>query len=150
MGTNFYAQAKITKKQRENAKQLLNEAMKMIDNNDIICHNDNVIDNLSYDLREALSTEIHLGKRSYGWQFLWNFNNGKYYAKTLASIKEFLKDKTIYDEYDNIYTLDQFFNDEIGHCLYKTNELLDGSEGEYHDQYTYNDGLRFSVTDCFS
>jgi len=62
----------------------------------------------------------------------------------------FLKDKIIYNEYGEQFTIDEFFNKEIDYCLYKKDNLLNGSEGEYANQYHYNDGLRFSKYTDFS
>ena len=41
--------------------------------------------------------KIHLGKSSYGWQFSFQYNDGKYY-KDIKEMKKWLKDKTICDE----------------------------------------------------
>ena len=41
--------------------------------------------------------EIHIGKSSGGWKFLFNYNGGKYYAD-VDGLKKFLKNKTIYSE----------------------------------------------------
>ena len=43
-------------------------------------------------------TLVHLGKRSVGWKFYWNFHNDKYY-KDKASLEEFVKSGRVVDEY---------------------------------------------------
>ncbi len=45
---------------------------------------------------------IHLGKSSYGWKFMFNYQGGTYY-KNVKQMKEWLKDKKIESEYgDNV------------------------------------------------
>ena len=43
-------------------------------------------------------TSIHLGKRSSGWKFCWNFHNNKYYSNKDELI-EFINAGRIVDEY---------------------------------------------------
>jgi len=43
--------------------------------------------------------EIHLGKASFGWQFSFQYNGGKYY-KNVKEMKEWLRGRQIWDEYD--------------------------------------------------
>jgi len=50
---------------------------------------------------------IHLGKSSAGWNFSFQYNDGKYY-KNFEEMKRWLKDKVIEDEYGHIITLDEF------------------------------------------
>lgn len=146
MGTNFYC---IPKCERKNSlKNISNDLINYIEKNDFI--NNDEVDRYIEAMKSCLPKEIHLGKRSAGWQFLWDFNNWKYYKDNLDSIKEFLKDKIIYNEYGEQFTIDEFFNKEIDYCLYKKDNLLNGSEGEYANQYHYNDGLRFSKYTDFS
>lgn len=150
MGTNFYY--KIPIKPREVKK--LRDAIKPIMDFD--------------DFRDLFNAiieghVIHLGKRSAGWQFLWNFNNGKYFEANLQSIKDFLKDGGgfIEDEYSETFTLEEFFEDEIKACLYKDEDHCDMTS--YHIKYPnepiycdptgyefQSDGLRFSKFTEFS
>lgn len=120
-----------------------------------------------YDIKEFLDVmekkyNIHLGKRSYGWQFLWDYHDGNFFKDNLKSIKEFLqKNKgTIVDEYEHKYTIDEFLNDEI--TLYRDKDHCDAMQ--YHlehptERLSYNiaahefiskDGLRFSKDEDFS
>lgn len=153
MGTNFYCK-KINKKRRKEFSDSLNELSQYITYN---------IDNIELDLVEKvkefiesnsdLEEEIHLGKRSYGWQFLWDYHNGKYFNSNLDSIKEFLSqdDIIIYDEYGNFYEVEQLFNNELANCLYKDATHNDGMDGEYSEYYFKSeDGLRFSKFEDFS
>lgn len=43
-------------------------------------------------------TNVHLGKRSAGWKFLWNWNNEKYY-QTKEELFKFIKSGRVVDEY---------------------------------------------------
>ena len=43
-------------------------------------------------------TSIHIGKRSMGWKFCWNFHNNKYYSNKEELI-EFINSGRIVDEY---------------------------------------------------
>ena len=103
-------------------------------------------------LKDAVQ-KIHLGKRSSGWQFLWQANP-KYYQDNLESIKEFLSrdDVIIYNEYEERFTLEKFLNKEIGYCLYNDPEyFMNGRQyAEKHNksfddfgEWTTEDGLRF-------
>ena len=101
--------------------------------------------------------DIHLGKRSAGWQFNWE-SHPEYYSDNLESIKEFLSrdDIVIVDEYNTKFSLEEFLNEEIGYCLYNDPEkYINGSQ--YYEKYekgcqpvwsikewTSEDGLRFS------
>ena len=153
MGTNFYCR-KINRKHRKMFSDDLNELSQYITYN---------IDNIELDLVEKvkefiesnsdLEEEIHLGKRSYGWQFLWDYHNGKYFKPNLESIKNFLSQDNIaiYNEYGEHFTVDQLFNDELNNSLYKDSTHDDGMNGGYSEYYFKSeDGLRFSKFEDFS
>ena len=143
MGTNFYAiipvKKRTTNKLRELADKL--DAKEQIN-----------IDNELYDIKEELKDhEVHLGKRSCGWAFLWDANNLKYYDPTLASIKKFIDDNngTIVDEYGVEFTWDEFINDEIVNSLHPSTEPITTTDGlkELHmdiDRINYIDNEYFS------
>ena len=148
MGTNFYCKTKFTTKQRDKVINSLESIIKNLKNNNF---NE---DNLKVDIvnaTEVISKSIiYLGKRSAGWQFLWDYHDGKYFKPTLESIKDFLKDKDIFNEYDEHFTLEQFINDELKQSLYKDKNHDDGMDGEYSSHYFISDGLRFSKFENFS
>ena len=116
MGTNFYKvlKPKYTKKQKAEINKKINEQTKKLkeyfNDNDYIDKYD--IEDYHKMLNELQPVKVHLGKRSWGWQFLWNHNNEKYYEKTLESIKKFLEEDNgfIIDEYGERFTTDQFLN----------------------------------------
>ena len=146
MGTNFYCIAKASREQKKQAVKHLNELLSYIKDSDYI------LPELVQQTFEVINIpkEIHLGKRSAGWQFLWDYHNGEYFKPTLSSIKEFLKDKYIYNEYDEHFTLEQFFNDELKDCLYADEYHDSGRGSEYSSEYFYNDNLRFAKWEDFS
>ena len=153
MGTNFYCR-KIDRKYRKMfSKDLstLNEYVLLNINNPKI----NLLEEVNRFISDYcdFEKEIHLGKRSYGWQFLWDYHNGRYFNPNLYSIKEFLSqdDIIIYDEYENFYEVEQLFNDELSDCLYKDAIHDDGMSGEYSKYFFKSeDGLRFSKFEDFS
>lgn len=150
MGTNFYCKKPISKKNRKLVVEQLNALIKEVENE---CNNINLQD-IFLDYKESIDTllpePIHLGKRSHGWQFLWNYHNGKYFDANLNSIKIFLEDKIIYNEYGKVFSLDAFLNEELGKCLYnKDDKLDDGMNGNYSIHFFLSDGLRFSKFEDF-
>lgn len=140
MGTNFYARIipkedDIKRVQKEIGLYLSGEKLTI---NGIL---------------EDVVQEIHLGKRSYGWQFLWQ-DNPKHYDDNLESIKKFLsrEDVIIYNEYDERFTVDEFFDNEIAQCLYNNPERYmnirqyqEKHNKPFNDfgEWTTEDGLRF-------
>ena len=151
MGTNYYA--RIIPKEED--KQKLKEA---IDNNDY-----NTIESMVKQMYSSLDEyshkggEIHLGKASCGWKFLWNSNvheycNGFYdknnhfvpvykswklYELTKQSITDFIMrdDIEIYDEYGDLEDKQEFLEyalnkDGIDNKEYYTNP-------EYEAGYCY-------------
>ena len=114
---------------------------------------------------EKVTHQYHIGKRSCGWQFL--FEAGIYgstknpWSNNLQSLKEWLSkpEYIIQDEYGDVFTPEQFWN-EISKCLYNNpKEYINGRQyyeecrkrGEsccFDDgEFTSSDGLRFSMSD---
>lgn len=100
MGTNYYLRRNIPLPKLERLKKLVNPK-----------------DIYSSKLQEALNEfqEIHIGKSSYGWQFLFDHNNWKYYDKTKDSINQFISDELLkggqfVNEYDEEVTLKDFWD----------------------------------------
>ena len=104
MGTNFYLRQKLSEKD----KQIVIGLVKSDE----------------YDkVREMLPNDIHIGKRSGGWKFLWDHNYFQYYKPSKESLIEWLKSGQIIDEYGDEFTFDQFWNKEIANFLYKGYDL---------------------------
>lgn len=93
MGTNFYAQQFPTKDQIDSFHKLIDEK--------------------NWDaLKKALITEeIHLGKRSVGWQFGFDHNCGKFYEPNRKSLEAFTRQSgiEIYDESGKKMTAEEFW-----------------------------------------
>lgn len=51
---------------------------------------------------------VHLGKSSYGWQFVFAYNDGEYY-KDVKGLKRWLDGRVIHDEYGEVITQEQFW-----------------------------------------
>ena len=94
MGTNYYIKRKLS----DNQKQI-------------------IIDKLMKDEYEdvhfMLPENIHIGKRSSGWKFLWDVHGFKYFNPTKESIFDFLKSGTIIDEYRQEVSFDDFINNGL-------------------------------------
>ena len=149
MGTNFYIKKYMTPEQKK----------EVID----------AINNDQYDEARDIMNEvkdIHIGKRSAGWKFLWDANEFKYFEPTKESLIEWLKSGQIIDEYDQEFTFDEFWND----CL---NGFWDGYDAITYEKdhperiywrknisqfygipvtkdEFYTDNLRFSVSTDFA
>lgn len=80
MGTNFYARIIPTKERKEHLK-------KLIDNDEF--------DLIEDKIKELYCNEIHLGKRSSGWKFLFNPNHEKYYKLTKEGLRKFLEERML-------------------------------------------------------
>jgi hypothetical protein len=57
----------------------------------------------------GIEIDIQIGCRIVGYQFLWDFNNNKYYKK-YAELRRFVLEKTIYDSNSEKLTGVEFFN----------------------------------------
>jgi hypothetical protein len=52
-------------------------------------------------------TNIHLGKRSGGWKFCWNFHNNQYYTDK-ESLLEFIRSGRVVNEYGDELDVEEF------------------------------------------
>lgn len=97
MGTNFYCKRIPTQDQ-------LNSIADLVVNEKI----DEAIDKL-----HEVNKEIHICKRSSGWQIGFDHNNGEYWKPTRQSLEEFLSqpDIVIIDEYKKEYTYEEFWKE---------------------------------------
>ena len=93
MGTNFYLRKKLSEHDKKMCMQYLNDD--------------------DYDsLRDLIPEDIHIGKRSCGWKFLFNANKFEYFNATKESLIDWLKSGQIIDEYNQKYTFEEFWNSE--------------------------------------
>lgn len=139
MGTNVYMQRIPTESE-------LNEIKANIDKLDF---------QKASELMEKYRSEVHIGKRSGGWQFLFA-PNPEYYEETRESIDKFLhrKDWELVTEYYDYITPEDFWQDFVE----------DFKDGYSHESYIqahpmedrwpslehYSDGLRFSNSKDFA
>ena len=154
MGTNFYA-----------IKQLPNSIKGKI------CE---LIETDQYDEAKKLFDDnyekIHIGKSSFGWKFIFDYNHFKYYDLNRKSINDFLcrNDVKLYDEYGEQVSIDDFWrlvdskkdgydnisfykdSDTLPFLLFE--ELIPDDLKEYNvEAYEfYSDDLRFASTTDFS
>lgn len=132
MGTNFYAKIKVSKWNKAKLQSYIDTMQQSLNNSDMV-EFDNTLDDLTNDFSYIKKeTVIHLGKRSAGWAFLWDLNNMKYYEPSYNSIVSFLKENncTIECEYGKKYSIDDFFNKEIGYCLHPSERPITKEELE--------------------
>ena len=96
---------------------------------------------------------IHLGKRSSGWKFCWNFNNNKYHDSK-ETLLEFIRSGRVVDEYGKEEPVEEFikmalewdgiiFDEEYG-----KNNPSTFNNHKYYDKII--DGLRVSTSVDFS
>ena len=57
-------------------------------------------------------TKIHLGKRSMGWKFIWNFNKNKYYSDK-RTLLNFIKTGRVVDEYGELIPNEEFIKEAL-------------------------------------
>lgn len=117
MSTNFYLRKKISEEQKEYMKSLIDQ-----EKFDELC--------------DEIPQDIHIGKRSCGWKFLWNANRFEYFKPTIESLHEFLKSGDIYDEYGVKFTFEDFMNDEAGPSI---DNGIDGIDwfNKHPEEYRY-------------
>ena len=154
MGTNFYLCHVPTIKEHIEMQELL--AKKQYE-----------------ELKEKIGEtthRYHIGKRSCGWQFLFEAGNGSltpeddgYYrlnnpwSNNLESLKEWLSNNeyVIQDEYGTFFTQEQFWNEEVGESLYNDPDRYINCDQYYkgnpryfdNREFTSSDGLRFSISE---
>lgn len=100
-------------------------------------------------------TKIHLGKRSSGWKFLWNWNDSKYY-KNKEELFAFIRSGRVVNEYGEVMDQEEFiqmalsWGQESGWDIdsyYKENP--DTSSVLFRKREDYLDGLRVSTSTEF-
>ena len=103
-------------------------------------------------------TKIHLGKRSSGWKFCWNFHENKYYSNK-QELLNFIRAGRVVDEYGDEQDVEQFidmalswdgivFDEEYEKKQQKESPGYLPHGYMYHDKVV--DGLRVSSSTDFS
>ncbi len=90
MGCNYYGVKIPTQKEKNNLINLIKE-------------------DKFEEVEKLIPVQIHLGKLSTGWQFLFNHNNWKYFTSEKSSLEDFLNDCEITDEFGEKLTTLEFF-----------------------------------------
>lgn len=134
MGTNFELRERINKEKKEKLKSLIDE------------------ENWE-DLIDNIPENIHIGKRSTGWKFLWDAHDFRYFKPNKESLIEWLKSGDIYDEYGRKYSFEQFWNKEIWfdgfdcETYYQKEKCLYKGIYELRKQFLYKEMFNINVNE---
>ena len=123
--------------------------------------------NYSWDTNSPWSefvdgTKIHLGKRSGGWKFCWNFHKNKHYSNK-EGLLNFIRSGRVVDEYGEEKEVEEFIKMALEWCEpnglvvneeYRRKERARGHGAFWLDNEKYDDliidGLRVSTSTEFS
>lgn len=114
MGTNYYRIPKIHEIENRYTKFLVRMQEldrwnpSMIERGySFIQHNDNEWNTINpwEEMMDGMS--IHLGKRSMGWKFCWNFHDNEYYSNKEELLK-FIRKGRVVDEYGEQIDVEEF------------------------------------------
>lgn len=153
MGTNYYRIP--SEEEMEKKKSKLIEDIKDLDiSPSSIVFNFKIMDEISEQISSwdefTENTSIHLGKRSSGWKFLWNFHNNKYYSNK-EELFNFIKSGRIVDEYGTEMDVEEFITMSLEWGQpngYDMKKYRQEHPRQYHydfeKQEQYIDGLRIS------
>jgi hypothetical protein len=165
MGTNYYRIP--TVEEMESKKQTL---IKQV--TDLNLSPSNIERNFSFQKEDSWETEspwdvflngtnVHLGKRSGGWKFCWNFHKNKYYSNK-EELLAFIRSGRVVDEYGEEWDVEDFITMALewgqpdGSVLneeYRKKERAKGHGMFWLDSEKYDDliidGLRVSTSTDF-
>ena len=60
-------------------------------------------------------TKIHLGKRSMGWKFVWNFHGNRYYTNK-EELFDFIRRGRVINEYGELIPNEEFIDGALNWC----------------------------------
>jgi len=167
MGTNYYRIPSIAEVNKK--LELLKERIESLDLSPLsiergFCTLD--YENNNWDLHSPWSEfiediSIHLGKRSMGWKFCWNFHKEKYYSNR-EELLAFIRAGRVVDEYGREEEVEEFikmalewgqpdglvFDAKYEAEILKKNPNAYIHGPAYHDKII--DGLRVSTSTEFS
>jgi hypothetical protein len=140
MGTNYYRIP--THEEMESRKRKLSEKIMALDISPDKIENGFRTEEYGEDSWQKYSpweefredSCIHLGKRSMGWKFLWNFHDKKYY-KDKEELFSFIRSGRIIDEYGEEIDQEEFIKMSVDWC--QPNGLVVNSD------YDRTSGSRF-------
>lgn len=168
MGTNYYRIP--TVEEMEERKSRLEKRIKELDMSPSqIERNYCVIQSLTSDWDRmnpwdefTNDTSIHLGKRSGGWKFCWNFHKNQYYSNK-EQLLSFIRSGRVVDEYGEEWNVEEFiamaleWGEPDGWVVNEEYRKVERSKGHgafWLDNEKYDDliidGLRVSTSTEFS
>lgn len=165
MGTNYY-RIPLADEMEERKQRLIKEITDLeITPSDIEMEFRKMVDDQwNYENPWETFTEginIHLGKRSMGWKFCWNFHNNKYYSNK-KELLLFIRSGRVVDEYGDEHDVEEFIDMALNwgepdglviDANYRKEQRLKGM-GSFYDDSRYDDlivdGLRVSTATEFS
>lgn len=145
MGTNYYWRPLMTEEERE-------KIIEKVKNSKTI---QEIKDFIYYDLLNEEKSEIHIGKSSYGWQFLFNLGIRNYtHGQSLKKedIDKWFRSGVIFDEYGDEISVDDFWalvdykKDDMDYNEYDKKYPEEPHYCCGYDQHI--DGLRFTEEEC--
>ena len=165
MGTNYYRIPTVSEiEERKNRLQSRIETMPIT--TDVIENNFGYIDNPDNEWGKLSpwdefieGTSIHLGKRSTGWKFCWNFHNNNHYSNKEELIQFVLSGRVV-DEYGTELEPQEFLDMAFAWGepdglvadkeFFEKNERMVwmSNQSDYYDKIV--DGLRVSSSTEFS
>lgn len=166
MGTNYYRVPKASEmtKRHQTLHERLRYDMNLYDPSQ--AHREfRIIDNPNDEWSNMNPWEefiegvnVHLGKRSGGWKFLWNWNDEKYY-KTKDDLLKFIRSGKIVNEYGEQLDPEEFIQMALewgqpdgwdSDSYYKENPTHRVSWINYEDTEKNIEGLRVCTSTQFS
>lgn len=132
MGTNFYRIP--TEEEMTRRKKILIERIDAMELSPELIDGDFryiVLDNIPSEYRGVTAVDsfdavspwdeftdgmkIHLGKRSMGWKFIWNFNKNRYYSNK-EELFAFIRSGRVVDEYGTLIPNEEFIKEALEWC----------------------------------
>lgn len=113
MGTNYYRIPSASEMERRKKELIETIANTSIDSSSIANYfreyedDEDPLINLSVWDKFIYNIKIHVGKRSGGWKFLWNFNDNKFYSNK-EELLAFIRSGRIVDEYGQEESVEEF------------------------------------------
>lgn len=113
MGTNYYRIPSAAEMERRKKELIETIGTTPIDPSSIANYfreyedYDDPLVNLSVWDKFIYDIKIHVGKRSGGWKFLWNFNDNKFYSNK-QELLAFIRSGRIVDEYGQEEPVEEF------------------------------------------
>lgn len=140
MGTNYYRIPTHEEVEQRKARLIKDVTDLQLEPRDVACsfsyYEGDSWDSYSPWDRFTQDTKIHLGKRSAGWRFCWNFHELKYYSSK-EELLSFIRAGRVVDEYGEEYPVELFIEMALNWCP----DGLIGDEA-YHEKNSSPSYLR--------